>query len=185
MIWLILGVALWWGAHLLKRVAPNARASLEKRGNMIVAMAIFVSVALMIVGYRAAPFLPVYTPLSGIGHLNNLLMLIAVYLFGAGKTKGLLSDKLRDPMLLGMLVFAVAHLLVNGDMASVILFGGLGLWAIVEMVVINRAQGAWQRPPAGHLKGDLRNLVATIVIYGLIAAIHIWSGHNPFLGTYG
>ncbi|MDH5531160.1 MAG: NnrU family protein, partial [Paracoccaceae bacterium] len=168
-----------------KRIAPGARAALGEKGKGLVAVALLISVVLMVIGYRGAEVSPVYTPIPGIGHLNNLLMLVSVFLFGVGGTKGVLYTKLRHPMLLGMLTWAVAHLLVNGDLASIVLFGVLGLWAIVEMVVINAA-GPWARPTEGKgLKGDLRNGVATLVLVGIIGAIHIWLGHNPFLGTYG
>ena len=71
------------------------------------------------------------------------------------------------------------------DIASVILFGGMGLWALAEMALINHA-GPWVQPAAGRgVRGDLMNLAGTVVLYGLIAGIHIWLGHNPFLGTYG
>jgi uncharacterized membrane protein len=182
---LILGLAIWIAAHLFKRIAPGARATLGEKGKGLVAVALLISVVLMVIGYRGAEVSPVYTPIPGIGHLNNLLMLVSVFLFGVGGTKGVLYTKLRHPMLLGMLTWAVAHLLVNGDLASIVLFGVLGLWAIVEMVVINAA-GPWARPTEGKgLKGDLRNGVATLVLVGIIGAIHIWLGHNPFLGTYG
>ena len=54
MIWLILGVALWWGAHFFKRVAPDVRASLGDPGKGAVALALLVSIVLMVIGYRAA-----------------------------------------------------------------------------------------------------------------------------------
>lgn len=181
---LIIGVALWWAAHLFKRVAPAARARLGDPGKGIVAAVLALSVVLMVWGYRIAPGEPVYTPLPGMGHLNNLLMLVAVFLFGVGGTKGLLYPRLRHPMLLGTMIWAVAHLLVNGDLASVILFGGIGLWAPLQMVLINRAE-PWTPLPGRGLKGDLMNLAGTVVLFGLIAAVHIWLGHNPFLGTYG
>lgn len=76
------------------------------------------------------------------------------------------------------------HLIVNGDLASVVLFGGVGLWALVEMAVINRT--SWARPANGRgPKGDAMNLVGTLVLYAVIAGVHIMLGHNPFLGTYG
>jgi hypothetical protein len=119
------------------------------------------------------------------GHANNTLMLIAIFLYGVGGTKGSLYTRMRHPMLWGTVVWAVAHLLVNGDLASILLFGGIGLWALVEMAVINRA-GPWARPVGGRgVKGDLMNLVGTLVLYGVIAGIHTWLGYNPFLGTYG
>lgn len=184
MILLILGVLLWSFAHLFKRLAPAARARMGDPGKGAVALALVVSIVLMVIGYRGAEFLPIYTPLPGMGHLNNTLMLVSIFLFGVGGTKGTLYPKLRHPMLTGMILWSVAHLLVNGDVASLVLFGGLGLWAVVSILLINGA-GPWVRPTDGRgLKGDAMNLVGTLVIYGLIAGIHIWLGHNPFLGTY-
>lgn len=181
---LILGVLLWSAAHLFKRLAPAARARMGDPAKGMVALALAVSVVLMVIGYRGAEFLPVYTPLPGMGHLNNTLMLVSIFLFGVGGTKGTLYPKMRHPMLTGMILWSVAHLLVNGDVASLVLFGGLGLWAVVSILLINAA-GPWVRPTDGRgLKGDAMNLVGTLVIYGLIAGIHIWLGHNPFLGTY-
>lgn len=182
---LILGVLLWSAAHLFKRIAPTARAQMGDPGKGLVALALVVSIVLMVIGYRGAAFLPVYTPLPGMGHLNNLIMLVSVFLFGVGGTKGTLYPKMRHPMLTGMILWSVAHLLVNGDVASLVLFGGLGLWAVVSILVINAA-GPWVRPTDGRgLKGDAMNLVGTLVLYGLIAGVHIWLGHNPFVGTYG
>jgi len=181
---LILGLLLWWAAHLFKRAAPEARASLGDRGKGYVAIALGAALVLMVIGYRGAEFVPVYTPLPGMGHANNTLMLISVFLFGVGGTKGTLYPRMRHPMLWGTVIWSGAHLLVNGDLASLALFGGIGVWALVEMAVINRTP--WQRPAAGRgIKGDAMNLVGTLVLFGLIAAIHIWLGYNPFLGTYG
>lgn len=181
---LILGLILWVAGHLFKRLAPGLRDSMGNRGKGLAAVLILAGLVLMVLGYRAAPFEPVYTPVPGIGHLNNLLMVVAIYLYGVGGTKGLLYPRLRHPMLLGTIVWAVAHLLVNGDVASILLFGGLGLWAVLEIALINRS-GPWVAPTNGRgVKGDLMNLAGTVVLTGLIGAIHIWLGHNPFLGTY-
>lgn len=180
---LALGLILWICAHLFKRLAPDARAALGDRGKGLVALAIALGVVLMIFGYRGAEFVPVYTPLPGMGHLNNTLMLIAVFLTGVGGTKGLLYTRLRNPMLLGVVVWAVAHLLVNGDAASILLFGGLGLWAGAQIWLIDRSP--WDRPATGRgIKGDAMNLVGTLVLYGIIAMIHLWLGHPVFAGTY-
>lgn len=181
---LILGVALWWGAHLFKRVAPAARARLGDRGRGLVALLLLGSVVLMVMGYRGAAVLPVYTPLPGAGHANNLLMLVSIYLFGVGNAKGLLGQKLRHPMLTGMMVWAIAHLLVNGDLASLVLFGGLGAWAVVSMLLINAREPAWSPPANAALKGDLINLAVTVILYAVIAFIHGWLGYDTFLGSY-
>jgi hypothetical protein len=78
----------------------------------------------------------------------------------------------------------VAHLLVNGDQASIVLFGSMLVWALVSMAVINRA-GPWAKPVNGRgIKGDAMNLVGTLLLLGVIAMIHQWLGHPVFLGTY-
>ena len=184
MIWLILGLALWVGAHFFKRVAPDVRAGMGDRGKLVVTGLLLLSVVLMVVGYRAADWVSVYTPLPGMGHLNNTLMLVSLFLFGVGGTKGTLYPKMRHPMLWGVVIWAGAHLLVNGDQASLVLFGGMALWALAEMVLINRAE-AWVAPTNGRgIKGDAMYLVGTVLLLGVIALIHAWLGHPVFLGTY-
>jgi uncharacterized membrane protein len=183
MLLLGLGLALWIVAHGFKRIAPGPRAAMGDAGKAVVAVLLVASVVLMVLGYRGAEYVPVYEPLPGMGHLNNLLMLVAVFLYGVGGTKGTLYPKMRHPMLWGTVIWAVAHLLVNGDLASVVLFGGLGLWALGTMAVINRAQ-SWTPPVGGRgVRGDLMNLAGTAVLYALIAGVHIWLGYNPFAGS--
>lgn len=185
MFLIIIGILLWMLPHMFKRVLPAFRAEMGDKAKAVVTLLLLISVVLMIIGYRGAEFVPIYTPMAGMGHANNTLMLISIYLFGVGGTKGVLYPKMRHPMLWGMVLWAVAHLLVNGDLASVILFGAMLLWAIVEMILINRA-GPWKRPEMGRgLKGDAMNLAGTAVLFVGFAGVHIWLGYNPFLGTYG
>ncbi len=185
---LVPGLALWWVAHLLKRLAPGMRAGLAARlgsgpSRGVIAVPLFAALGLMIIGYRAAEYSPVYTPPAWGWHLNNLMMYGAVLLFGAGNSKGRLRSLLRHPMLTGVVVWSVAHLLVNGDLASVTLFGGLGLWALVEMAVIDRTSPAWVRPAPGPLAGDIRLAVIALVIYAAIIAVHwLVLGVKPFPG---
>lgn len=181
---LILGLALWWAAHLFKRLAPGVRGGMGDAGRAAVALAVLAAVVLMVLGYRAAEFVPVYTPLPGMGHANNTLMLVSIFLFGVGGTKGTLYPRMRHPMLWGTAVWAVAHLLVNGDRASLVLFGGIGLWALVQMAAINRT-AAWAPPAGGRgIRGDAMNLVGTLVLLAVIALVHNWLGHPVFEGSY-
>ncbi|SNX69501.1 NnrU protein [Cereibacter ovatus] len=183
MLLLILGVALWSAAHLFKRVAPGLRQPLGIAGKGIAALLLVGSLVMMVMGYRQADFISVYVPPAGMGHANNLLMLFALIVFGASMSKGWLWTKIRHPMLYGFALWAFAHLLVNGDVASLILFGGLGAWAVAEVVLINK-QTTWDRPLSGGPKRDLGLIGVVLVMYGLIALVHYWLGHNPFAGTY-
>jgi uncharacterized membrane protein len=182
---LSLGVGLWWVSHLFKRIAPGPRSAMgEGPGKGIVALVSLAAVILMVIGYRRADVVPVYAPITGMGHLNNLLMLVALFLFALSQTKGSWRGRLRHPMLLSVVVWALAHLLVNGDVASLILFGGMGIWAVLSILLIN-AQSEWVRPEPGPASRNIITVGVVLVLYGLIAGVHIWTGHNPFVGTYG
>ena len=83
-------------------------------------------------------------------------------------------------MLTGFLLWAVAHLLVNGDVPSFVLFGGLGLWALVEMAVINRAEPNWTPPQKGSIAKDAMFLAISVVLLFVIGLIHTWLGYPTF-----
>jgi uncharacterized membrane protein len=180
---LLLGVALWWAAHLFKRVAPGPRARMGDAGRGVMAVALLAALVLMVIGYRGAEFVFVFAPPAWAGHLNNLLMLIAVIVFGAGMAKGRLWTHMRHPMLMGTLIWAVAHLMVNGDLASLVLFGGLGAWAIAEMAVINRAEPRWTPPAPGAARRDLALVGIALVMYALVAWVHTLFGLAVFGGV--
>jgi uncharacterized membrane protein len=184
---LVVGVFLWMDAHWIKRLVPALRQTMDARMGQgpargLVAGMIFLSLALMIVGYRGADVIEIYTPFKWAVRLNNLLMIAAVICLAMGHSKGRMKTWLRHPMLTAVIIWAVAHLLVNGDLASLVLFGGLGIWAVVSMVLINRAEGPWQRPEPGPVSRDIRLLVISAVVFAVIAGIHIWLGYNPFTG---
>ncbi len=179
---LIAGLALWSLSHWFKRLAPGLRASLGNAGKGLVAALSLLGIWLMVRGYGAADATPLWDLGSAGRHVNNLLMLLAVALVGAAHSKSRLRAAIRHPMLWGAVVWALAHLLVNGDLRSIVLFGGLGLWALISMALINRAEPDWQPPEGLSAKGDLRLGVITLIVYAAIAGIHIWLGPNPFTG---
>lgn len=178
---LILGVILWSLAHFYKRLMPAHRAGMGDKGKGLVAAAIGISILLMIFGYRGAEFVSVWSPPAFFTHINNLLMLGAFFLFGMSATTGRLRGKMRHPQLAAVKVWATAHLLVNGDLASIILFGGLLIWAILSVVLINRSQD-WVRPEPGDAKKDKLLVIITFVSFIIVATIHVLLGVSPFGG---
>lgn len=178
MIWLILGLLLWFGAHLFKRVLPGQRAAMGKAGPAAVAVAVLAAIVLMVIGYGSAEEVLLYALPVWAWHLNNLLMLVAIFLMNAGRAGGVVGAKLRHPMLWGVVVWTVAHLLVNGDVASLVLFAGLGFWALTEMAVIDRAEGPWSAPAKGPIFKDVRIAVLALVLYAAIAGVHYWLGYS-------
>ena len=179
---LVLGLLIWVGAHIFKRVAPEQRAAMGDKGKGAVAVLLLVSLGLIIWGYRGAEFINVWYPPSFMVHINNLLMLIAVFVFGMSATTGRLRGKMRHPQLTAVKIWAVAHLLVNGDLASIILFGGMLAWAVLEVILINRAVPGWDRPQPGEAKKDVVLVVITVVMFALMTGIHAWLGVSPFPG---
>ena len=178
MIWLVLGLLLWRGARFFKRAFPRQRSKMGKAGAGVVVALIVASIVLMVIGYGDAKFVYLYEFPREIWHVNNFLMLVAIFFMDVGKVNGIIRTMVRHPMLLGVVIWTVAHLLVNGDLASLILFGGLGLWAMAEMVIINRAEGPWSPPARGHISKDLRGVALAMILYAIIVGVHYWMGYS-------
>ncbi|SEW28663.1 NnrU protein [Cognatiyoonia koreensis] len=185
MILLISGVVLWWAAHLFKRLAPDLRARMGTPGKGVMALLIVASVVLMVIGYRGAETTFYWGPSAALVGVNNLLMVVAFYIYavggpGPGKPRVWLGTKMRHPQLTGFSIWAIAHLLVNGDIASFVLFGGLLVWAFVEIALINTQDPEWTPPPRGAAKKEIIYVVLTLVIVAVVMAIHNWLGVRPW-----
>ncbi len=177
---IILGLLLWWGAHLFKRLAPARRAAMGDAGKGLVTVAVLAGVVLMVIGYRGNTAPDLWYPPAFLTHLNNLLMLLAVYLYAASGMKTRITRAIRHPQLTAVKTWAVAHLLVNGDAASVILFGGLLAWAVVEVILINRAEPRGPLPAPASIGKEIGAVVGAVVVTGAIGWVHNWLGVWPY-----
>lgn len=180
---LLAGLILWTLAHYFKRLMPDRRAAMGNAGKGLVAVAVIGGLVLMVLGYRAADFIPVWNPPGFMVHVNNTLMLIAFWVYGSGAAKGAKvwpGYKMRHPQLIGFKIWALAHLLVNGDLASVLLFGGLLAWAVGEVILINKAEPEWTPSEHGGRPEYIKHSVITLVIFAVVVGIHIWLGVWPF-----
>ena len=180
MIWLILGLALWTGSHLFKRIAPGPRAAMGDAGKGAVALANVVAIALMVIGYRMADGAVFWGRSPATAGINNLLMLLSVYMFAASGLQTALARRMRHPMLGAVKVWALAHIIVNGDVPSFVLFGGLLGWAVLAMILINKAEPNWTRPDPAPANKEIRAVIGTAVVFAVIAAIHAWLGYPVF-----
>lgn len=180
---LIAGLVLWTLAHYFKRLFPDRRAALGNVGKAIVAVLLVGSVVLMVQGYKAADFIPVWNPPVFMVHVNNTLMLLAFWVYGSGAPKGAKAwpgYKMRHPQLIGFKIWALAHLLVNEDLASVLLFGGLLAWAVGEVILINKAEPEWTPSDHGGRNVYVKHAIITAVVFAVVVGIHIWLGVWPF-----
>src|SRR6056297_62234 len=108
-ILLILGVALFAGAHWFKRLAPARREALGDAGRGAVAVAMLAGIVLMVIGYRGAGFVNVWYPPAFMVHVANLLMVFAFWFFALSAVPGVLSSKIRHKQLTGVKTWAIAH----------------------------------------------------------------------------
>jgi uncharacterized membrane protein len=180
MTMMLAGLALWTLAHLFKRLAPQMREGLGNSGKGIVAIVILAGVVLMVLGYRAADTNVFWGRSPALVGINNLLMLISVYLVIAGPLRAVPARKMRHPMLIGVKTWALAHFLVNGDVASFVLFGGILAWAVVQMILINRANREWTRPAPVGAPREMAALVVAVGLFVAIAYAHTLAGYPVF-----
>jgi len=178
MTMLIAGVLAWSLVHLFPAILPRPRKALiAKLGNNgyrgIYSLLILASLVLIVFGWKAAVPGTVYAPpLSG-GPITSLLVLAGLVLFFSSRFASNIKRFLRHPQMTGTILWGVAHLLANGDSRSIVLFGGLTIWAVLEIVMINRRDGAWQKPAPTSLRNDIAPLAIGVVAFGVIAWFHL------------
>ncbi|MHA6266216.1 NnrU family protein [Aliiroseovarius sp. CAU 1755] len=179
---LIIGLALWYAGHFWKRALPARHAAMGDKAKGTSALTLVASIVLMVIGYRSVESYDLLTYPSFLKHINNLAILFAIYFMSPGPSKGALFYKMRHPMLTGFIIWSVAHIVVNPDMASIVLFGGLTIWAVAEVIVINRAEPNWTPNPKGTIAKDGMFLGAALVLTLIIGLIHGLIGPSVFGG---
>lgn len=184
---LILGIILFLATHLIRVVAPGFRLSMTDRfglmGWRVINSALsLLSLIVLIWGYATAPVINVWFPPAGMSHLTITLMLIAMICLVAGfLPAGHIATKTKHPIVLSIKIWAAAHLIANGDLASILLFGSLLAWGVVLRISYKR------RVRAGDL--ELRPFVsarfdAIAVVLGLaLWALITFKLHELLIGV--
>ncbi len=140
----------------------------------------------MVVGYgvaRATDPVLLYDPPVWLRHVSLLLMLPVFTLVLAAYLPGRIRQTLKHPMLIGVLLWALAHLLANGTLADLVMFGSFLIWALADLVSLaRRAAPAVPGAPPGKWN-DLIAILGGLVIYGVfIAFLHRWLMGVPPIG---
>jgi len=184
---LALGVLLWSFTHFIPTLFAGPRRKLVERfgenaykGLFLLLMVL--AIYLVISGWKATLPENVYLPPAWGRHVTLLLTLIGFILFFAPYSANNIKRFLRHPQLTGVVLWGLGHLLANGEGRSIVLFGGLAAWAIVEMVLINRRDGAWDKPAPAPRRNDAIRVAIGITAFVIVAAAHRWLfGISPFL----
>ena len=174
---MILGLILFFGVHTLttqRELRAQVIGSMGEGGYKIgYALASFAGLALVIWGfanYRATGWINVWNPPTAFKHITVALMLPAIILVVASYIRGRIYTTLKHPMLAGIKLWAAAHLLANGDLGSIILFGSFLAWAVFDRISLKRRTDAGGPPiPVGGPGNDLIAIAVGVIAYLALA----------------
>lgn len=182
MTWLILGLVLFLGTHSVAIVAPTWRdAQAMRLGEYpwkgLYALVSVIGFVLLAVGYGMARQSPVvlYSPPPWTRHVVMLLMVPVFPLLLAAYLPGRIHAAAKHPMLAAVKLWAFAHLLGNGTLADVLLFGGFLAWAVADRISLKRrpARPIPKAPP--RPANDWIAVVGGLVLYGVfVGRLHQW-----------
>jgi uncharacterized membrane protein len=189
-MWMLIGgLVLFFAAHLIP-TRPHLRARLvasvgSRPYSGLFALVSLAALVLIVMGYgqmqglgRENPQL--WVPPSWTRHLTMLLMIPAMVLLIAAYLPSRIRTAVRHPMLVAVMLWAVAHLIANGDLASVLLFGSFLAYGVYDVISVNQraALGPLGTMP-GSTAGDGAAIAAGLVLYALLL---VW-GHEMLTGV--
>jgi uncharacterized membrane protein len=183
---LIIGLVVFLGPHVLV-TRRDARAALIARiGEMpykaLFALVAIVGLALIVWGfaqYRAEGYIQVWSPPSWMRHVTVALVWPAIILATAAYVPGDIKRTLKHPLLAGVKLWAFAHLLSNGDLGGIILFGAILAWAVYDRITLKRRDDPGAPPiPVGGRRNDVIAIVVGTIIYLALGLVF----HPLFIG---
>lgn len=174
---LIIGIAVFLGIHLLPAF-PHLRAGLigrlgETGYKIAFAVSSIAAFALLVWGFATAPVVQVWSPPPWTRWVAIVLMLPAFIFLVAAYVPGRIKEKLKHPFLVAIKTWALAHLIANGDLASIILFGSFLAYAVLDRISLKGRKPTELIESAAQ--GDARNdLIAVVLGVVLYVAFLVW-----------
>ncbi|WP_018697857.1 NnrU family protein [Amorphus coralli] len=185
----ILGLVIFFGTHLLPAdtgLRAAIRTKLGESGYRVIYSVIaFVGLVMIIWGYgewRAVGPPVLYVPPLWTRHLVMLLMLPVFVLLVAAYAPGRIKSAVKHPMVLAVKIWAFAHLLANGELPSVLLFGSFLAWGVIARISLKKRQAA-NPHGADPVVGPVRNDVIAVVVGLLVYALFVWKVHVWLIGV--
>ena len=177
---LIIGLIVFLGVHSVAIVAPGWRDAQRARMGEgawkgVFTLASVLGLVLIVYGYGLARQAPVvlYTPPTWSRHLAAVLLLPVFPLLLATYLPGRIKSAAKHPTLLATKLWALAHLIANGTLADVLLFGGFLAWAVADRIAVGRR--AVQRPRPGAPPGAMNDVIALVAGLALYAVFVLWA----------
>ncbi|MCB1486966.1 MAG: NnrU family protein [Bauldia sp.] len=185
MVILVIGLVLFLGVHSFRMLAPAGRlAAIGKMGEGpykgAYTLVSLIGIVLIIWGFGETASDPVFlyaTPVW-LRHATELLVLVALILAVASALPSShISRAVRHPLLIGTAIWAVAHLFVNGEVGTTVLFGAFLVWALIDLVSQGSRPATAKPPPSWRF--DAIAVIVGAVIYGLL----VWRAHLWLFGV--
>ena len=176
---LVAGLAVFIGSHVFVTMRPARAALIGHIGELRYkgAMALLSLVGLILIGYgfaryRATGWVDIWSPPRWTYFITEFLMWPASILVVAAYIRGNIWRVLKHPMLAGVKTWAVAHLISNGDLGSIILFGSFLGWAGYDRMTLKHRADAGTPPiPEGGRRNDLIAIAVGTVLYLLLGLV--------------
>ena len=189
---LIIGLLVFLAPHVFVTWRKARAALIARLGELpyralfgIIAIAGIVLIAWGFADYRAHGLIPVWTPPAWTRHLTALLVWPAIILVTAAYIPGDIKRTLKHPLLAGIKLWAVAHLIANGDLGGMILFGAILAWAVFDRISLKHRSdpGAPPIPVGGRRNDVIAVVVGTILYLALGLVFHPLVIGLPVFGT--
>lgn len=189
MLLLVVGLVIFFVVHLVPTAPDVRRTFVERFGEMPYKIAFSVAslagFVIIVMGYHKLQLMPgknpqLWDPPYAMRHVAMLLMLFSFVLLAAAYIPSRIRTAARHPMLAAVKLWALAHLLVNGDLGSIVLFGSFLAWAVYDRISVKSRQSYG---PLGTATGGLAGDIAVVVVgLGLYGAMVKW-GHAALIGV--
>lgn len=172
---LTLGLVLFFVPHLFRELGLRqpllGALPSENAYKGLFSLLALAGLGLIIWGKSQADFVMVWQPLFELRNVSHVIMIPALILVVAGNMPlSNMRQVLRHPMVLGVLIWGLAHLWANGDLASILLFGGFSLWALVKYISLHRLPGPTDNEP--KIVWDIAAVVVGLIFYAVLAINH-------------
>ena len=169
----IIGLVLFLGAHVFVSRRGEREALIAKlgRGPYLGLFSLVSIVGLVLIGfgfarYRATGIIPVWYPPAWTRHIVVALMWPASIAVVAAYIPGDIKRVLKHPMLVGVKIWAAAHLCANGDLGGIILFGSVFAWAVYDRITLKRRTDPGAPPvPIGGRRNDIIAIIVGTILY--------------------
>ena len=189
---LVIGLVLFLGAHVFVTMRAPRAAVIARIGEWPYkgVMALVSLIGLILIGYgfgqyRATGWINVWSPPAWTYYVTQFLMWPASILVVAAYIRGDIWRTLKHPMLVGVKTWAVAHLISNGDLGSIVLFGAFLAWAVYDRISLKRRADPGAPPiPAGGRQRDWIAIAVGTVLYLVLGFVfHPIVVDRPVFGT--